>query len=176
MRRMIPLEERFWSMVEKTDYCWNWTGTVKGGKWPYGGIRVKIDDKWRHQIAHRVSWTLHFGPIPADALVLHRCDNPRCVRPDHLFLGTPQTNMDDMRDKGRGKQWGGPERKRAGRPAEVRSEVSCGYCQKRFLPPIGNRDAVYCSRNCSNRSRKGLHRKFSTDGLASFRKSRGWAR
>jgi hypothetical protein len=54
-------------------------------------------------LAHRVSWAIHNGPIPDGLLVLHRCDNPACVRPDHLFLGTDKDNAADREKKGRGR-------------------------------------------------------------------------
>ena len=92
----IPLERRFWDKVTMGDGCWEWTGTRHS--WGYGllGGRRKV-----HLRAHRVSWEIHFGPIPAGLYILHHCDNPRCVRPDHLFLGTHRDNMADMVKKGR---------------------------------------------------------------------------
>jgi hypothetical protein len=54
------------------------------------------------RLAHRMSWEMHFGPIPEGMLVLHHCDVRRCVRPDHLFLGTARDNTRDMIAKGRG--------------------------------------------------------------------------
>lgn len=88
---------RFWARVIVSDGCWGWKGsTVKGG---YG----KIEDPRTRKatLAHRLSWELHFGPIPDGLCVLHRCDNPPCCRPEHLFLGTPRDNVMDSIRKGR---------------------------------------------------------------------------
>lgn len=94
--RYHSAEQRFWSRVEKTETCWNWTGFVN--KWNYGRFRGFGAKK---TLVHRFSWMIHFGPIAKSALVLHSCDNPRCVRPDHLFLGTFATNNDDRDRKWR---------------------------------------------------------------------------
>jgi len=96
-RRRIPLEERFWKKVRKTNDCWEWTGCTdqKG----YGRIAIKQHNSPGR--APRIAWELHFGLIPAGLHVLHKCDNPKCVRPDHLFLGTNDDNMNDKRTKGR---------------------------------------------------------------------------
>lgn len=95
--RSRPAEVRFWEKVEKTDECWNWTGAKQWtGRGSFGlAGRQTI-------LAPRFSYQLHFGPIPNGLNVLHRCDNPACVRPDHLFLGTQQDNVADMWTKGRG--------------------------------------------------------------------------
>lgn len=95
--RARPLEERFWKKVQKTDGCWLWTGSCHTSKLPYGVIGVKRTCK----LAHRVSYELAYGSIPDGMNVLHRCDNPKCVRPDHLFLGTQSENARDMTTKGR---------------------------------------------------------------------------
>lgn len=88
--------DRFWSKIKKTDTCWLWTGgSSRGG---YGVFVLRKPDR---AYAHRFSWYLENGDIPDGLLVLHRCDIPSCVRPDHLFLGTQQDNMDDMIAKGR---------------------------------------------------------------------------
>lgn len=86
----------FWSQVRKTPGCWLWTGsTDRGG---YGTIQSALFGVNR---AHCFSWCLHFGPIPNGLDVLHTCDTPPCVRPDHLFTGTHAVNMKDMVMKGR---------------------------------------------------------------------------
>lgn len=99
VRGLLPSEERFWASVQKTDNCWEWMGSKvkKGyGRFSYQGHK---DD-----YAHRFSWELANGEsIPSGSLILHKCDNPSCVRPDHLFLGTYQDNVDDMWAKGRGR-------------------------------------------------------------------------
>lgn len=91
----MSTSERFWSKVEKTDGCWLWTAN----KQLEGYGLIKIDKKTKK--AHRVSWELFNGEIPDGLHVLHRCDNPSCVRPNHLFLGSHQDNMRDKKKKGR---------------------------------------------------------------------------
>lgn len=97
------LKERLFRRVNKTETCWLWTGyTSRGG---YGMIRV--GEKMR--TTHRVSWEIHHGPIPIGeghhgTCVLHRCDNPPCVNPAHLFLGTAADNNRDREQKHRGNQ------------------------------------------------------------------------
>lgn len=106
-RRTVDLTTRFWRHVDKSGACWVWTGAHN--KQGYGAIALyHTRPTFRAAPAHRVSWELHFGPISDGLWVLHRCDNPPCVRPDHLFLGTPQDNIDDMRAKGRARYPGLP--------------------------------------------------------------------
>ena len=87
--------ERFWKKVEKTESCWLWTGanTKKG----YGRFKIKA----KLHSPHRVSLSLSIGSICLDKQVCHKCDNPSCVRPDHLFEGTRSDNMKDAFSKGR---------------------------------------------------------------------------
>lgn len=85
----------FWGKVNKTDSCWLWTGlkTERGyGKLVYRGSYVS---------AHRLSWNLEYGPTNCWDCILHRCDNPPCVNPSHLFIGLQSDNMKDMADKKR---------------------------------------------------------------------------
>ena len=97
---MAPLEDRFWSKVLKTESCWLWKGATQGTG--YGRIaRGKRNEFPKPELAHRMSWELHNGPIPKGLIVLHRCDNPPCVKPSHLFVGTPKDNSDDKCSKGR---------------------------------------------------------------------------
>lgn len=92
----MSLEERFWLRVTKDAGCWAWSGkTDKNG---YGAIWYKT----RNYRAHRVSWFMHFGVWPpSDRFVCHKCDNPPCTNPEHLFLGTPKDNVHDALSKGR---------------------------------------------------------------------------
>lgn len=87
---------RFWSKVRKSDECWIW---IAGRYFPAGYGQFFLDG--RDMRAHRTSWTIVHGPIPDGLWVLHKCDNPPCVRPDHLFLGTRSDNMRDCVSKGR---------------------------------------------------------------------------
>jgi hypothetical protein len=93
-------EERFWRFVEKTPDCWKWTGKKKSG---YGAFS-KGSKKDGDYLAHRFSWSLHNKQeIPQGMFVMHRCDNPECTNPEHLILGTPKENTQDMIRKGRKK-------------------------------------------------------------------------
>lgn len=108
--RNLPAQERFWHHVSPgaPEECWLWRGaTMRNG---YGQMSVGAHTPG----AHRVSWEIHFGPIPDGMFVCHRCDTRNCVNPHHLFLGTHSDNMRDMAEKGRATQ----------RPIPLRGEDS----------------------------------------------------
>lgn len=97
--RYKPVEDRFWAKVVRHDEgCWEWTGCRDNHG--YGCLWVEP----AMEKGHRVSWTIHNGPIPDGLFVRHRCDNPPCTRPDHLVLGTQLDNMADMYARGRGRK------------------------------------------------------------------------
>jgi hypothetical protein len=83
--------------LDKRSGCWNWTASTAGKG--YGQFRIPGTRK--NIYAHRLSYEIHKGPIPEGILVLHSCDNPRCVNPDHLSLGDSGDNLKDMAAKGR---------------------------------------------------------------------------
>lgn len=107
MQRWTP-EERFWSKVDKNGPvpehrhdlgpCWVWTAGKDGAG--YGKFNFTVAGKKKTWRAHRVAFVLAFGsPPPEKPYVCHRCDNPPCVRPDHLFAGSAQDNTDDAIEK-----------------------------------------------------------------------------
>jgi hypothetical protein len=96
-------QELFDRHVVKGDDCWSWGGYINNKGYGYTRIGGKVSKGW---LAHRLSWSLHFGEIPDGLHVCHKCDNRMCVRPDHLFLGTNMDNIRDRMQKGRlGSQW-----------------------------------------------------------------------
>jgi len=86
----------FWLKVDQSgDGCWNWVAAIN-----HAGYGLFSFEK-KSRLAHRISWMIYHGEIPDGLHVLHKCDNPSCVRPSHLWLGRPEDNMKDTRIKGR---------------------------------------------------------------------------
>lgn len=111
--RSKSLRERFWNFVDKDGpppqhvphigNCWVWTGSLNTRGY---GVIQKGGKRTIPTQASRASWILEFGPIPPGLYVLHRCDNPPCVRPSHLFVGTQDDNIKDAMAKERMKPRG----------------------------------------------------------------------
>lgn len=98
--REKTIADRFWPKVDQTGKCWVWTGHRNWGG--YGRVSIGTGaNRSLYRYAHRVSYELAYGPVPEGQSVLHRCDNPPCVRPEHLFLGTQRDNNDDRDTKNR---------------------------------------------------------------------------
>lgn len=129
-----PPEVRFWPKVTKGPGCWEFRGAPCG---PSG--HRQFHDGERGTLAHRFSYAVHFGPIPDGVCVCHRCDNPACVRPDHLFLGSQAENLADMVRKGRsssgGRHWNA--KLTSGAVAEIRRLAETGMQQKDIAALFG---------------------------------------
>lgn len=136
-----PIDARFWRKVQKTDGCWLWRGSADSQG--YGQIR-EFGRRGRLLKTHRVSWVIANGSIPDGLNVLHRCDVPACVRPDHLFLGTLADNSQDAARKGRLVFQRHPERRPIGergggsrltdaQAVEIRARYAAGGCSQPSL-------------------------------------------
>lgn len=144
-----PLAARFWEKVSKTDGCWLWTASLTRGGYGQFSPRKGVIRR-----AHRIAWLLVNGPVPDGLWVLHRCDTPACVRPDHLFLGTPKDNHADMEAKGRANVPQGSARPQA-RLSEadvlaIRAERSTGVTGAELARRYGvHRSSIYhiCQRD-----------------------------
>ena len=130
---MDGIESEFWARVNKTNDCWLWTGGKTGMGY---GMFCRHN---QHTHAHRLCWELVNGPIPTGMCVLHKCDNPICVRPDHLFLGTQADNMADCQAKGRfakGER-NGHHKVTAQQVTEIRRRYAAGESQSGMAEEYG---------------------------------------
>lgn len=123
---------RFWPRVDRTGECWLWMGTRD--KHGYGRLIVR----GRSIGAHRIAWGLARGPVPAGLYVLHRCDNPPCVRPEHLFLGTQTDNMRDASGKARLARGEARSKRLTNEDVRaIRAAVGSGVTQKELCSAYG---------------------------------------
>lgn len=140
------LIQRFWRKVQIDDSesCWLWQAfrNPKG----YG----MISNGGYMALAHRVSWAIHNGKVPANKYVLHRCDNPSCCNPKHLYIGTNADNVRDKVERGRS-SWPRPERAGEGHPMvkltteavmEIRSEIGIRGAGVRLARKYGVRPST----------------------------------
>ncbi len=98
-RAMTSFERRFWARVKRTNGCWLWDSQSSSG---YVGIGINYGQERVQERVHRIAWRLHNGRIPRGKVICHNCpggDNPKCVNPDHLFVGTQRDNMIDRAKK-----------------------------------------------------------------------------
>lgn len=146
-----PLAVRFWEKVEKGPGCWEWRASVATNGYGQVWTDTSAGRGGKKMAAHRCAWLLTHGELPAGLCVLHRCDNPLCVRPDHLFLGTLSDNTQDMLAKGRN-------------PSIYRTKSHCkrGHSMKENLriAPNGRRRCLQCHRIAALAA---YHRKQSTN-------------
>jgi hypothetical protein len=144
----IPIEERLWRRVTKGEGCWEWSGSTIGAG--YGMLRRDRDSS---VLAHRLSWELAHGPIPEGMKVCHSCDNPPCVNPEHLFLGTQADNMADMAAKKRHKSLTRPDlnprgernpgaKLTAAQAGEIRAKRAEGIPQRKLARDYGVSEAT----------------------------------
>lgn len=118
------MRREFEEKIEKTDGCWIWTGSAS----TYHGLtygQMRFNN--RTALAHRVSWILHHGEIPPGIMICHKCDNPICVNPSHLFLGTAKDNAVDRETKRRGHNRANERNARAKLTREQVHEIRTKY-------------------------------------------------
>lgn len=126
-RQRIPAAIRFHRHYSEGDGCWEWQSAIFKGL-GYGKFHA---DNRRVVYAHRFAFELANGPIPTGMFVCHRCDNRRCVRPDHLFLGTAKDNVADMMAKGRHVMRGVPG---MGHGRAILTDDQVREIRRRFVP------------------------------------------
>jgi len=126
--------ENFWEQVDRSGDCWIWQGRIQHDG--YGAI-TREGRQW---LAHRLAWLICHGPT--DLCVLHKCDNPPCVRPDHLFTGTQQDNIADMVSKGRQHHPRGTRNPKAKLTLELAEEIRRKYIPNKNLVALSKEYGV----------------------------------
>lgn len=152
MRLNKSLIKRFWEKVKikQNENCWEWMASIKPSG--YGQIRIN----GRTEYAHRVSYELAYGEIPSGMLVRHKCDNPLCVRPEHLEIGTQFDNMLDMKSRGRARHVGMPgERNPSAKISDVQM-VEIISSKKCSLSELASKYGVTKQRICQIRKQYQL--------------------
>lgn len=133
-RSIEEVRASFLKRVVTTDSCWIWMGVT--GHYGYGSLWFEGKTRW----AHRVSFHIFKEPIPKGLLVMHSCDNPWCVNPNHLFSGTQKDNIQDALKKGRFKQ--------AGRWGDIKKRCKVGHDMldkaNLYISPKGTRTCNIC--------------------------------
>jgi hypothetical protein len=133
--------------------CWIWTGYLCEPKKQYGLTSSCLDGTKKKILAHRLSFRLWKGNIPEKLFVLHSCDNPLCINPDHLHIGTPQKNMDEMRERGREKKALGEKNRHAKLTNEIVLQIRKEFKQGLTVRGISRKykisssSASYITRN-----------------------------
>lgn len=144
--------------VGNREECWLWQG-IKNGK-GYGRLWLTVNDKGRYFAAHRLMYALIYNTDPGDLLVCHGCDNPSCINPDHLFLGTARDNNLDAFKKGRNKTVGAHAKKGSNNHnsrytedivKEIRRLHKQGWTEQQLLKKFGgSRGGLYAIVNNLN--------------------------
>ena len=137
-QRIERIKKRFEEKVVKKDGCWDWNGYFdKDG---YTLLHSGANHKgFKERRGHRISWLIHYGNVPEGKKVCHKCDNPRCTNPEHLFLGTTLENNQDKTKKGRGNIGSkhGNSKLNEYQVMEIKKLINMGVCSTRIMSDYG---------------------------------------